>query len=259
MRIFASVGFVIALFTSCLGQNLTLLHNYDPATEIHKQNFHSFISSLRNKRTTDQRTVRRLFDKAHTSFLKNYKAYSQITDVFEKGNYDCLSGTYFLVKALEELGLQFKIFETNYHVFLTVETKRGKILLESTDKDNGFISNQKLIEEKITRYQQSKLNAAGTELYLSKLRIFHELLPSQLPGLLYFNSAVQSFNENQLSECCLYLQQAWNIYDNPRIEAFMPILIHSIEVSSLDSESKEKLIATLRLHQQSSAHQIASR
>jgi hypothetical protein len=76
---------------------------------------------------------------------------------------------------------------------------------------------------------------------------------------LYFNRAVETFNKNQLMECCYYLEQAWKIYDNPRIEAFAPILLRSIEASELSHESKEKLTAILQTHLQSAAYPIASR
>src|SRR5437016_5010875 len=64
--------------------------------------FTTFLSSVKSKKGHDLRLVKALFDKSHQEFLKNYKAYSQIDDVFEKGNYDCLSGTYFLTRALED-------------------------------------------------------------------------------------------------------------------------------------------------------------
>lgn len=221
--------------------------------------FTNFISSLQSKKVKDFKLVRQLFFKAHRDFLKNYKAYSQVNDIFEKGDYDCLSGTYFLVSSLNQLGFTYKIYETNYHIFLTVNTSRGEILLESTDRDGGLVTDKNLINEKISKYRQSTASTPGTQLYLSRFRLFHELLPSQLPGLLYFNRAVEAFNKNELTDCCLYLEQAWKIYDNPRIEVFTPILLHSIEVSSLDQSSKERLTLLLRNHQQSGVHSIASR
>lgn len=250
-----SGGFIfcwLILASTCLGQGPKdrgkyLIINCSGAS------FSSFITAVQSKKGSDKKTVKRLFTKAHTDFLKTYKAYSQINDVFESGHFDCLSGTYFLAASLDKLGLSYKIFETNYHVFLLVETRDGEILLESTDKVNGFISNQLQIKEKIASYQETKTNREG-EMYLSKLRMFHEILPSQLPGLLYFNRAVETFNKNQLSECCFYLEQAWKIYDNPRIEAFAPILMRAIAASQLDSKSKEGLSSPLRTHLLTSAY-----
>lgn len=245
--------FCWCIFTSaCLGQ--TVPHQYkDLNINYSGADFSNFIASVQSKKGSEKKIVKRLFAKAHLQFLKNYKAYSQINDVFENGNFDCLSGTYFLATALDQLGLNYKIFETNYHVFLMVETKQGEILLESTDRANGFISNQIMIKEKIAGYQEAKISQGG-EMYLSKVRLFHEILPSQLPGLLYFNRAVETFNKNQFAESCFYLEQSWKIYDNPRIEAFAPILMRFIAASALDQSSKEKLSSTLRAHLVSSTY-----
>lgn len=246
----------LMIASSCLGQSESNISN-DLVFNDLNDDFSAFIGSLKSKKGSDKKLVKRLFVKAHSEFLRNYKAYSQIHDVFEEGNFDCLSGTYFLATSLDKLGLNYKVFETNYHVFLLVETRQGEVLLESTDRVNGFIADQLEIKEKIARYQEAKVSQG--EMYLSKLRMFHEILPSQLPGLLYFNRAVETFNKNQLDESCFYLEQAWKIYDNPRIEAFAPILIRSIEASELDRGSKEKLTSALRGHLQSTAYPIASR
>ncbi|MBI3482873.1 MAG: hypothetical protein HY015_07855 [Bacteroidetes bacterium] len=257
MRILVLALYGLLLSLNSFGQNAIT-----PASDLtlnqFSHGFSDFISSFQAKKTKDYKLVKNLFVRAHKEFLKNYRAYSQVNDIFEKGNYDCLSGTYFFANSLEQLGFSYKIYETNYHIFMTVKTSRGEVLLESTDCANGLVTDQNLIKERISKYQQSK-TTPGAQLYLSKLRLFHELLPSQLPGLLYFNRAVEAFNKNELINCCVYLEQAWKIYDNPRIEIFTPILLHSIEASSLNESSKEKLTLLLRNHQQSAFHSLASR
>ncbi len=258
MRVLTLVFCGLVFQISCLAQDG--LSTNDLAIREFSNNFSPFVSSLKAKGNSDFKVVRKLFYQAHTKFLKNYVAYSQVDDIFKNGNYDCLSGTYFFAKALDELRIPYKIFETNYHIFLTVQTDRGEVLLETTDRINGFVRNRKAIDEKVSKYQQTRSNASTTELYLSRIRIFHQLNSQQLPGLLFFNRAVEAFNKNELNQCCQYLEQAWKIYDNERIEFFIPILLHSIEISQLGKSEKEKLSVLIQAHQQqSSSHTIASR
>ena len=257
MRFLALVFCGLALQTGCFSQVDSSVT--DLSIDNFDSSFSPFIASIKSKKTSDFKIVQRLFNKAHRDFLKNYVAYSQVDDIFKTGNYDCLSGTYFFARALDELKIPYKIFETNYHIFLTVQTDRGEILLETTDQVNGLVRNQKSIDERISSYQQTRSNTSNAELYLSRIRIFHELHTQQLPGLLYFNRAVEAFNKNDLSNCCLFLEQAWKIYDNQRIEVFAPILLHSIEVSQIEKSSKEKLMRLIQTHQQSSSRTIASR
>jgi len=70
----------------------------------------------------------------------------------------------------------------------------------------------------------------------------------QLSGLLYFNLSVESFHRNDLVASCEYLQNAWKIYDNPRIEEFKPILIRSVLKSALSEKQKDNLTALLGSH-----------
>ena len=52
----------------------------------------SFTKSLSKKKLSEINLAKSLFHKAHRNFLKNYHAYATVNDIFEKGNYDCLSG-----------------------------------------------------------------------------------------------------------------------------------------------------------------------
>jgi hypothetical protein len=208
----------------------------------------SFTNSLSKKNTSEIKLAKSLFNKAHRNFLKSYHAYATVNDVFEKGNYDCLSGTYFLSKALTNLGVKHRIIETNYHIFLIAETDHGDVLMESTDRYEGFVVDKKKIEERIENYRRNRTNNTSDQLYLSHIKIYHEILPVQLSGLLYFNLAVESFHRNDLEASCQYLQNAWKIYDNPRIEEFTPILTRSILKSQLSEKQKDSLTELLRSH-----------
>jgi hypothetical protein len=215
------------------------------------QEISSFTSKLNQKKTSEAKLVKSLFHKAHRDFLKKYLAYATVNDVFENGNYDCLSGTYFLSRALTDLGVKHRIVETNYHVFLIAETNQGDVLMESTDRRQGLVSDAKNIAERIENYRANRTDKVGSQLYLSHIKIYHEILPVQLSGLLYFNLAVDSYHRNDLAASCRYLQSAWKIYDNPRIEVFTSILTRSVVRSQLSEQQKDILTELLKSH----AHQ----
>jgi hypothetical protein len=208
----------------------------------------SLTTPLAKKHLSEVKLARSLFHKAHRKFLRNYEAYATVNDAFGKGNYDCLSGTYILSQALTNLNIRHRIIETNYHVFLIAETNRGEVLLESTDRYGGFVTDPKMIEEKINNYRTNRSGRLDGQLYLSHIKIYHEILPVQLSGLVYFNLAVQSYHKNELTASCQYLQSAWKIYDNPRIDEFSPILSRSVMKSDLDEDQKARLTGLLKSH-----------
>ena|SRR5258705_4994131 len=207
----------------------------------------SFTKSLKERKTSEIRLVKSLFHKAHRDFLKRYHAYATVSDIFENGNYDCLSGTYFLSRSLSDLGIKHRIIETNYHIFLIAETNQGEVLMESTDRYQGFVYDPKKMAERIESYKANLTNKSG-QLYLSHIKIYREILPVQVSGLLYFNLAVDSYHRNDLVASCQYLQSAWKIYDNPRIEEFAPILARTIGTSQLSEEQKDSLTQLLKSH-----------
>jgi len=243
MRIFFSVILsLIFLFPGqikCQGVATDLSQTY-------ANTISSFTKSLSKKQASEIRLAKLLFNKAHRHFLKNYRAYSTINDVFERGNYDCLSGTYFLSQALSQLGIKHRIMETNYHIFLILETKKGDALMESTDRFQGFVTDPEKMEERINRYRSNKIKNLSGQLYLSHIKIYREILQVQLAGLQFFNLAVESYHKNDLIASCQYLQCARRIYDNPRIEEFTPILAMSISKSQLSEDQKINLAELLK-------------
>lgn len=207
-----------------------------------------FAQLLKEKKTSQIKLAKSLFHKAHHDFLKEYHAYATVSDIFERGNYDCLSGTYFLSRSLDELGIKQRIIETNYHIFLIAETDQGDVLMESTDRYQGFVRDPKKIAERIENYRANQPDKTEGQLYLSHIKIYHEILAVQLSGLLYFNRAVDAFHRNDLAASCQYLESAWKIYDNPRIEEFVPILARSIIRSTLSEQEKNNLTQLLKSH-----------
>lgn len=220
--------------------------------------FSDFICSVKAiNKSTDIALLKSLSHHAHRTYLKKYLAYAQVDDIFSKGNYDCLSGTYFFCVALDQLGFRYKIIQTNYHIFLMVQTSAGDVLLESTDREHGIVTDLRAIEEKLLLYRNS--SSESSNLYLSGVDLFGEVTPVQLPGLIYFNKAVEAFKAKRLSDCCNLLEQAWKIYDNPRISYFVPILLKSISGSSESQDEKDRMIAVLKSYHGIGLQAIAAR
>jgi hypothetical protein len=207
-----------------------------------------FISELRMKRgklKSDEAFIRYTFREAHKTFFKNYKAYAQFPEIFDSGNYDCLSATSLFSVVLDAFGFQYKIIETNYHIFMVVDGDQKQLLLESTDEMHGVITDEQLIKERLSRYQENKVYAssAGKYYYQYHLDLYQQVMPQQLTGLLYYNQAVIAFNDNDLVACAQKLKKAIRIYNSPRIAEFAVILVSRIADSSLGEEEKKQLIS----------------
>jgi hypothetical protein len=206
--------------------------------------FMAALNIKRGKFKSDETFLRYAFREAHKTFFHDYKAYSQFPEIFDSGSYDCLSATSFFSVVLDAFDFEYKIIETNYHIFLIVEADQKQILLESTDMNNGFIANDRLIKEKIASYRENKMLTAAADKYYYQydLDLYQEVLPQQLTGLLYFNQAVIAFNSNDLTECALKLKKAIRIYNSPRVQELIVILVNQVATSDLEEEEKKNLI-----------------
>lgn len=214
------------------------------------QQIESLIERLKAKKTTsDINFLRRVFVETHRKFLKNYSQYSDMSEVFTAGKYDCLTATSLYSVVLDGLDFDYNIIETNYHIFILVNTSHGEVLLETTDLWNGFVTDSKKIDQRIGNYKQNTIAAIPAKdkkFYLFNLNLYHRLQQNQLPGLLYFNQAVKAYNSGDWEHCSILLDKAKAIYNSPRIEELTLILVESVKNSLLDTDKKQNLLEKYR-------------
>jgi hypothetical protein len=246
---------LIGFFAQAQGSILSALLETSPAvtSDAIQTEMNEFIQVFQDKKVeakNDVRLLRSLVNKSHRKFLKQYKAYSQFNEVFESGNYDCLSGTAFFSVALSQLGYSYKIIETNYHIFLLVNSHEGEILLETTDRLAGLKTRAKEINQTLALYKQNRISATTSEgkYYLYQTHLFREVDALQLSGLFYFNQAVVAYNQHNWIACSEKLAKARTIYNNHRVEELTEVLFHSVSLSDMNPIDKKQLIQQLQPH-----------
>jgi len=236
------------------GQNniLPSLLKTTPAanTDLINKKVVDFISLQQAKQAKSKSEIKflhSLFNESHRKFLKHYKPYSQFNEPFESGHYDCLSGTAFFSLMLESLQMKYKIIETNYHIFMLVETYQGRVLLETTDRLFGFKTSPSEIERCLSEYKQNIPTVSGrkTRHYQFQSRLFREVKSTQLSGLLYFNQAVVAYNNRDWVQCVYLLEKARSIYDNPRVIELTHLLVETISDVDMNEKSKQELLIHL--------------
>ena len=121
-----------------------------------EQRVQNLVDRLKTKRSkSDIHLLRKVFVETHKKFLKNYSQYADMNEIFSSGNYDCLTATSMYSIVLDRLDFDYSIIETNYHIFIVVNTSRGEVLLETTDPLNGFVTDSKMIDQRIGNYKQN--------------------------------------------------------------------------------------------------------
>lgn len=173
--------------------------------------------------SNDVRKLNALFTKTHNRFLDTYDRYAGIEGLVN-GHYDCLTATSLFADILSRTGFNYNIIETNYHIFIMVDTKDGDVLLETTDRFNGFISNAVRMNEVLAQYRQNTLDASIPQQYKYTFSLFKKVDVDQLPGLLYINQAVKAFNAEKWDECSEKLTAAAMTTNSPHVAELTELL-----------------------------------
>lgn len=224
--------------------NLPALIATSPSDQVPQEEslLQNFISEFKDQSQRDDVTrLRKVFYQTQRHFLKKYVPYSSFNETVRSGRYDCLTATSLLSIVLGDLGFDYQIVETNYHIFLLVKTTKGEVLLETTDRYDGFVKNEKQIQDRIGKYRSNN-GLPDANAYHYHFELYRPVNAQQLPGLLYYNQAVKAFNQGQLEACSDLLAAAQSIYDTPRIEELGSILAKAVANSNLDEAVKKQII-----------------
>jgi len=181
-----------------------------------------------------------LFARTHSKFLKEYADCASFTELILSMRYNCLTATALYALLLDRFGYDYRIIETNYHIFLLVTTSKGGVLLETTDPLNGFVADKKSIEERIREYRSgdSPQVSGRPDHYPFSFDLFREVGLTEMTGLLYFNLAVEAFNRGKIDESIGFLQSASMYYTSERIEEFTRVILMAVSQSNLDDRAK---------------------
>jgi hypothetical protein len=205
--------------------------------------FNRFISKLEGKKSklSDDEFLKHIFSKTHKKFLKLYEGNADFQHLSENGRYNCLTGTALYAIILTHFKYEFKIIETNYHIFLVVNLKSGKVLFEATDPIHGYLTDAKAIQKRVSRYRENRpvSNDVSGNYSRYTFSLFNEVDLNEMAGLLHYNEAVEAFNAHQVAVAIQHLDKATKSYNSPRIEEFTKLVLIAVENSKMDLNVKE--------------------
>lgn len=181
----------------------------------------------------------RLFYKVHNRFLVSYQEMTHFHELLDRGQYDCLTGTILFGIILDELGIDYYVRESKYHMYLLVAAEGKDYIFEVTDPFNGFVADPVEIarrEDQFKEYDPTKPDT-NEAFYEFKTRVFNQVGMPQLKGLYYYNLAVESFNLRQFHNSNFYMQQGLEYYRSNRMHEFYSLVKRETHRFKLTSSS----------------------
>jgi hypothetical protein len=127
-----------------------------------------------------------------------------------------------------------------------VQTSKGEVLIETTDRFGGFVTGGDAIEKRAESYRKNMIATNAPDHSLQYSFNLYQYIPSKnLNGLLYFNQAVKAYNRRDLLESSSLLEKANSNYSSPRCEEFGIVLTRTVMQSPLDDDAKSACLAHL--------------
>ena len=184
----------------------------------------------------DHTLLRHLFYKVHRKYLKQYQPFTSFRDLFENGTYSCVSGTVLYALLIRDLGYEFDIIESNYHMFILVKLDNGRIMIESTDPLSGFVSSEKEIESRIAELKQQEMEKMQHDPQFTFAE-FRKLSLDEVVGVHYYNNAIRLYNSQQYLPALVHLNLARKFYDAARLREFSEVIIEKVNSDANTSSS----------------------
>lgn len=128
-------GDMVALFLSHFSKTT----NMDLAET--EERINACVAELTEKtqRQDEVKKVKTIYKEIHRRFLRQYKQQNSFSDIFEKGEYNCVSGSALYAIVLHKMGIPYQIMEAPNHVFLMAFPATHRIAIESTDPVHGYM------------------------------------------------------------------------------------------------------------------------
>lgn len=215
---------------------LSLLMAVRPSGQEPTGKWEEFLTKLDQKFEKKGKSLgflRHAFQNSHKKLFKKYEQHATFNQMLHEGKFDCVSGTAVLALLMDRYGFDFEIIETDYHVFSIVKLDEKPIILESTLKVGGMITQPSQVNNYLNAYKPEEtatylsLNQriGSPNIDYSDKTIFRSINLQELAGLQYYNDAIYHFNRQAYRISEQQLQKAYQLYPSERIDGLRELTI----------------------------------
>lgn len=207
-----------------------LLSPYEMKREVNAAQAHKMIdqciAGLQNEISSkpESKRTKVIYDYVHKKFLKVYKLINSFPDIFEKGEYNCVSASALYAIVFSRLNIPYQIKESPQHVYLIAYPETHKFMIETTRPDNGYYRFNddfirryvnSLVAAKIISKEESETVSVNT-LFDKHYFASESITLLQLAGLQYSNYAVYNMEEKKYENAINEIKKSNYLYSCER-------------------------------------------
>ena len=202
--------------------------NYDTSKiETNYNKYKSLLTSFEDEKFNklkDYKRVTTIYDKAHATFFNKYELYTVFESIFDKGIYNCVTGTSLYSLILQHFNISYSIKETPEHVYLIAYPENRSIKLESTDPKSGYTFYTQQSKEKFVEYLKSEkiisindISTIGIDSLFEKYYFANNsVTPKQLVAIQYSNNAIYQLNDNKNELALNQILKSYYLYQSTK-------------------------------------------
>lgn len=184
------------------------------------------VSDLKNKikGQSEAKAIKIIYKEIHQRFFKVYQLQNSFSSVFEKGEYNCVSGSAMYALVFHKMSIPYQILEAPQHVFLMAYPTTHKIMIETTSPQNGYYTfNDAYIQRFINYMVSSKLISQEEKDKTSTAELFNKYYFKQngmslieLAAAQYANYAVYHLEKDEYEAALSEIQKAYYLSPNEK-------------------------------------------
>jgi hypothetical protein len=215
------------------------------------QKINTCISHLQEE-IADKSEVKKVkitYDYVHKQFLKVYKLKNSFMDVFETGEYNCVSASALYAIIFSKLSIPFQIKETPEHVYLIAYPNSSKILIETTAPSNGYYQfTGNFVNKFVANLYASKIiskeeyeTIPANDLFNKHYFTSENISLTHLAASQYSNYAIYFLEDVDFKNATEEIKKAYFIYPDQRgkyiLESTLSVMLDKSGYEELESVS----------------------
>jgi hypothetical protein len=195
---------------------------------------------------SEPKKVKAIYKYVHKRFFKLYRLQNSFSDIFEKGEYNCVSGSAMYAIVFQLMDIPYQIVEAPQHVYLFAYPNTHKILVESTIPVNGYFTFSPAYVEKFSNYLlETKMISEEEHSRSTPDQIFNKhyfaskgLTIQELAGIQYCNYNVFYIESNEFEKALEEIKKAYFLIPNERNRYILhSVLSHVVTNRNYKSEN----------------------
>jgi len=214
-----------------------------------------FVNELASdlQKVPEKKKPAKIYEAIHRRFLKRYQLDNAFIEIFETGNYNCVSATALHALVFEQLQIPYQIKEMPQHVYLVAYPTTHNIIIETTDPIKGYLP----INEKMTTTYAGYLldeNVINEKTYKSEshTNLFNTFYYSngnlsllELSALQYCNYAVYAAGAENYPLAINYYKKAYLL--SPSQRAFNGLVFCAVNAHLQTNQEKQFMFDNFKL------------